>query len=101
MVQSAKEVMERDADQQFGPIIGSSEAMNNVMKIVNKVSVTDANILILGENGIGHWIFLTDGDRGIVVPREINRTASQPVHTDTREIAKGVGEWMVWAYTRE
>ena len=53
MLESAKEAIERDVDQQFGPIIGTSKAMREVMNIVDKVSVTDANILILGENGIG------------------------------------------------
>lgn len=53
MLESAKEAIERDVDQQFGPIIGTSKGMREVMNIVDKVSVTDANILILGENGIG------------------------------------------------
>lgn len=53
ILQSTKEAMERDVNQQFGPIIGSSALMQEVMNIVDKVSATDANILLLGENGIG------------------------------------------------
>jgi len=34
-------------------IIGESEAMQNVLNMVHKLSETDANILILGENGTG------------------------------------------------
>ncbi|MCS6832736.1 MAG: sigma-54 dependent transcriptional regulator, partial [Flammeovirgaceae bacterium] len=39
--------------QGFSEIIGRSEAMMNVFKIVKKVATTDANVLILGENGTG------------------------------------------------
>lgn len=41
---------------QGGPeneIIGESEAMQEVFSTINKLSETDANILILGENGTG------------------------------------------------
>ncbi|MDW7693411.1 sigma-54 dependent transcriptional regulator [Flammeovirgaceae bacterium SG7u.111] len=37
----------------FGEIIGSSQPMQEVFKIIEKVASTDANILILGENGTG------------------------------------------------
>lgn len=53
LLESANQVLERNIDQKFGPIIGASRAMSEVMRIVDKVSVTDANILILGENGTG------------------------------------------------
>jgi transcriptional regulator with PAS, ATPase and Fis domain len=46
-------VLEKNIDQKFGPIIGASKAMSEVMRMVDKVSVTEANILILGENGTG------------------------------------------------
>ncbi len=41
------------SDNPFEGIIGTSEEMNNLFTIVRKVSVTDANILVLGENGTG------------------------------------------------
>lgn len=37
----------------FSEIIGESDAMQQVFNIINKVAVTDANVLILGENGTG------------------------------------------------
>ena len=39
------------ADSQL--ITGNSAAMQQVMDTVNRVAATDANILILGENGTG------------------------------------------------
>ena len=42
-----------DMDQPFHEFIGHSNAMEKVFQTINKVSKTDANILILGENGTG------------------------------------------------
>lgn len=53
LLESAKDILEKNIDQKFGPVIGSSNAMEEVMRVVEKVSVTDANILILGDNGTG------------------------------------------------
>lgn len=40
-------------DQPFHEFIGNSEGMRNVFATIQKVAKTDANILILGENGTG------------------------------------------------
>jgi DNA-binding NtrC family response regulator len=53
ILESTNEVLRKNIDQQFGPIIGKSAAMQNLMDIIDKVSITDANLLILGENGTG------------------------------------------------
>jgi len=39
--------------QPFKEMIGESTAMKNVFSIIDKVAQTDANVLILGENGTG------------------------------------------------
>jgi DNA-binding NtrC family response regulator len=36
-----------------GIVLGESDAMKNLFTIISKVAVTDANILLLGENGTG------------------------------------------------
>jgi two-component system response regulator HydG len=46
-------ILKEEINQQYGEIIGESEAMNRVYETVRKVSLTDANILLLGENGTG------------------------------------------------
>ena len=46
-------VLSEEIQRLYHPIIGDSEALQNVMKIVRKAAPTDANILILGENGTG------------------------------------------------
>ncbi len=48
-----QDLLRRDMDQEFSEIIGSSDRMKQVLDTVNKVAQTDANVLILGENGTG------------------------------------------------
>lgn len=52
-LRSKQKMLISDMDQPFGNIIGTSPAMQIVMNTVQKVAVTEANILILGENGTG------------------------------------------------
>jgi DNA-binding NtrC family response regulator len=49
------------------PVIGSSEVMINVLKTVDKVAKTNANVLITGENGTGKE----------VIAREIHRLSGR------------------------
>lgn len=45
--------LDADMDQGFQEIVGSSEAMMAVFSTIEKVARTDANVLVLGENGTG------------------------------------------------
>ncbi|MGH7492787.1 MAG: sigma-54-dependent transcriptional regulator [bacterium] len=42
-----------DLDQQFQDFVGTSPGMQNIFATIKKVAQTDANVLILGENGTG------------------------------------------------
>lgn len=52
-LEEEKQTLSSDLDQPFGEIIGESPAMKQVFSMVDKVAKTDANVLILGENGTG------------------------------------------------
>ena len=52
-LRKAKKQLEEDINQPFRDIIGSSSAMQHIYKLVDKVAGTDANVIILGENGTG------------------------------------------------
>ncbi len=52
-LKNQKQQLSDDLDQPFTDCIGDSPAMQQVFKTVEKVSGTDANVLILGENGTG------------------------------------------------
>jgi two-component system, NtrC family, response regulator HydG len=45
--------LSEDLDKKFTSLIGESAVMKNIMATVRKVAPTDANVLILGENGTG------------------------------------------------
>lgn len=52
-LRSTQKVLIADRDQGYSNLVGSSPAMKKVMSIAMKVAKTDANVLILGENGTG------------------------------------------------
>jgi len=52
-LRSKQKMLMEQGDQPFSHIIGQSENMMSVLATVKKVAKTDANILILGENGTG------------------------------------------------
>ena len=52
-LKSAKTALQEAANRPFQDIIGNSPAMQRVFEVIDKVAETDANVLILGENGTG------------------------------------------------
>lgn len=52
-LKSKQKLLMEQGDQPFNHIIGQSPALLSVLTTVQKVARTDANILILGENGTG------------------------------------------------
>jgi len=60
--------LSEDLGREFRMFHGSSEVMKELMNTVSRVAATDANILILGENGTGKEL----------VAREIHRQWNEP-----------------------
>ncbi len=60
-------MLSKDMEQPFSTIIGKSQAMKEIFSMINKVGQTDANILILGENGTGKEL----------IAREIHRRSGR------------------------
>lgn len=52
-LKSRQQLLSADADNKFQDIIGNSLTMQQVFKTIERVATTDANVLILGENGTG------------------------------------------------
>ena len=52
-LKKAKKQLEEELNQPFKEIIGNSKSMQGVFRMIDKVASTDANVLILGENGTG------------------------------------------------
>ncbi|MFT4665913.1 MAG: two-component system response regulator HydG [Polaribacter sp.] len=51
--ESQQAILQHDINQSFGEILGESAIMMDLKKMIQKVAPTDANILLLGENGVG------------------------------------------------
>jgi DNA-binding NtrC family response regulator len=56
-----------DINRNYGQIIGESEVMKDLYKTINKVAKTEANILLMGENGTGKEL----------IAREIHRQSKR------------------------
>jgi len=52
-LEQQQKVLSDTIDQPFTKIVGNSEPMQQVFRTIEKVGNTDANVLILGENGTG------------------------------------------------
>jgi two-component system response regulator HydG len=52
-LKKAKEMLEEQISRPFSEIIGQSTPIRDVFSLIDKVAKTDANVLILGENGTG------------------------------------------------
>lgn len=59
--------LSEDLDKKFTSLIGESEPMMKILDAVRKVAPTDANVLILGENGTGKEL----------IAREIHRQSKR------------------------
>ncbi|MBN7811284.1 sigma-54-dependent Fis family transcriptional regulator [Algoriphagus sp. H41] len=52
-LQKKQKQLQTDLKKPYTDIIGASASMKNIFSIIDKVAQTDANVLILGENGTG------------------------------------------------
>jgi DNA-binding NtrC family response regulator len=53
ILQTQQRQLLADRDLRYQEIIGNSQQMQEVFRIIKKVAATEANVLILGENGTG------------------------------------------------
>ncbi|MCP4458139.1 MAG: sigma-54-dependent Fis family transcriptional regulator [Cytophagales bacterium] len=86
ILKHTNESLQQSSYEKFGPIIGESEPMQVVMNIVEKVSSTDANVLVLGENGTGKQHFA----------REIHKRSAKSngpfIHVDLGSLSENLFE---------
>jgi len=93
-LRSTQKIMIADQDQAYSNLIGTSPAMKKVMSIAMKVAKTDANILILGENGTGKE----------VVARAIHRASQRSdkvfINVDLGAITESLLESELFGYKK-
>lgn len=70
-LKSQREALKASADYQYANIIGRSAIMQEVFKSVDKVAKTEANVLVLGENGTGKELIARALHRGSLRSQEV------------------------------
>ncbi len=66
-LEHTRQILSRDIEKEFSEIISKSKEMLPIFSVIDKVSETEANVLVLGENGTGKEL----------VAREIHRKSDR------------------------
>ncbi len=93
-LKSKQKVFIADQNQDKVSLIGLSQGMQKVMKIAYKVAVTDANVLILGENGTGKEVVAR------AIHKASNRSNSIFVSVDLGAITESLFESELFGYKK-
>jgi two-component system response regulator HydG len=93
-LKSKQEVLVKDMDQSYTEIIGESENMLELLDIINKVAPTDANILVLGENGTGKEVIAR------AIHRKSNRSKNLFINVDLGAIPENLFESELFGHTK-
>ncbi len=83
-----------DLDQPFHEMIGTSPAMQDVFGIIKKVAKTDANVLIIGENGTGKELVAR------AIHRQSDRANEVFISVDMGSITETLFESELFGYTK-
>ena len=92
------ETIQKNKDQAFHQqtehIVGDSPAMNEAITLLRKVAPTDANILILGENGTGKYVFAKE------IHLQSNRKKGPFIHVDLGSLNENLFESELFGYAK-
>jgi DNA-binding NtrC family response regulator len=86
--------LSEDINQPFKEIIGQSPAMQEVFSTIEKVAKTDANVLILGENGTGKELIAR------AVHRQSNRAQKVFINVDMGAITETLFESELFGHVK-
>ena len=89
-----QEQKNKEFHQQTEHIIGNSPAMQSAINLVQKVAPTDANVLILGENGTGKYVFAKE------VHLQSNRKNHPFIHVDLGSLNENLFESELFGYAK-
>jgi DNA-binding NtrC family response regulator len=93
-LKSQQKQLSSDLDRKFHDIIGVSEEMKKIFATIQKVAETDANILILGENGTGKELIAR------AIHRQSNREKEIFLNVDMGAISESLFESELFGYVK-
>ncbi len=89
-----QKVLTEDIDKQFDLLIGISKKMKEVLTTIKKVARTDANILILGENGTGKELIARE------IHKRSNRSQEAFVGVDIGSLTESLFESEMFGHVK-
>jgi DNA-binding NtrC family response regulator len=98
--------LQKDINRQFENIVGGSEPIRQLQNTLVKVAPTDANVLILGENGTGKQVFayelhrLSNRRNQIFMHRLSNRRNQIFMHVDLGSLNENLFESELFGYAK-
>lgn len=93
-LRSRQQQMNEDLDRRYREIIGQSPAMKEVFRTIDKVAGTDANILILGENGTGKELVAR------ALHRQSKRSDEAFINVDMGALSQSLFESELFGYVK-
>ncbi|HEV8537307.1 MAG TPA: sigma-54 dependent transcriptional regulator [Bacteroidota bacterium] len=93
-LRSRQQQLGEDLDNRFHGFIGQSPAMHQVLGTINKVAKTDANVLILGENGTGKELVARE------LHRQSNRSQEAFITVDMGALPAGLFESELFGHVK-
>jgi len=93
-LRSKQKQLSEDMAMPFNNIIGKSEPMQKIFKTIQKVAKTDANVLVLGENGTGKELVAR------AIHRESSRADEVFITVDLGAVTESLFESELFGYTK-
>ncbi len=93
-IKSRQKFINEESESGFHEIIGTSEPMRKVFSTISKVAATDANVLILGENGTGKELVAR------ALHRKSNRVSEAFISVDMGSISQSLFESELFGHVK-
>jgi len=94
VLQDQQKQLSSDIDHHYRDIIGRSTSMLDVFQTIEKVAATDANVLILGENGTGKELIAR------AIHRRSHRSENVFINLDMGSISENLFESELFGYVK-
>ena len=94
LLKDQQKQLEEDLDNKFKDIIGQSPSILQVFETIDRVADTDANVLILGENGTGKELIAR------AIHRNSHRSEAPFISVDLGAITESLFESELFGHTR-
>ena len=93
-LETLQKLNDKDFHNQTEHIIGRSDVMQSAVNLAQKVAPTDANILILGENGTGKYVFAKE------IHLQSERKNHPFIHVDLGSLNENLFESELFGYVK-